>query len=98
MGDETVVQAAGMFNPRMGSKQERAAQVLVINDTMSTFIQAAIDLTDALSFDFDLEDDDPCPEHEGAGEQHKICGYDRNHQSETPQSALSLPFNKNTIL
>ena len=98
MGDETVVQAAGMFNPRMGSKQERAAQVLVINDTMSTFIKAAIDVTDALSFDFDLEDDDPCPEHEGAGKQYRICGHGRNNQSDTPQNVLSPAFNKNTML
>lgn len=52
----TLIDARSMFNIGMGSRQERANQVLAIRDALETFVTAAIDLTDALAFDFDAED------------------------------------------
>lgn len=104
MEEQTVIHAAQRFNPSMGSKAERAQQVLVIQQALQTFIDASIELMDALSFDFDAEDDDPDHEHDGAEQQQgDICAHYQIDQripiSLSPWSLQrSMPVTEDTIL
>ena len=70
MDINTVIDATGHFKVGMGTREERTKQVLLINHAIETFMQAAIELTDALAFDFDAEDDD----HAGQYDEDEYTG------------------------
>ena len=100
METTSIIEAAERFNPTMGSKAEKARQVRAIREALDVFIQAAIDLTDALAFDCDAEDDDPDHEHDGSEqEQGDICGHYRMDQTVAPSPAIwAQPVYPDTII
>lgn len=100
MGNHSLIEAGDRFKPTIGSKEERQLQIKIIERAKQAFIQAAIDLTDALSCDFDAEDDDPDGEHDGAEQEDGLlCAHYQIDQTKpTSLSPWSMPVHEDTIL